>query len=278
MIKIPLSLRPSIIFSASKESLLSFLASIAPLSLTYYLLKRKLIVHLPNGKVLSLRNFSAMCRVRAQTFYTKEPETINWINNMETDSVLLDIGANVGLYSLYAAKYRNIPAYAFEPQPLNYSCLFLNIIDNNLESLVKPFPFAFHTTNGVFPLHMYSGFDWATANSSLDRSVNSHGYSATFQLISPSFALPVDDFYSDLDPQPTHLKIDVDGNECLILNSAKHTLKSGKVKSLLIELAIDHPEFNKTIALLNEYKYTLVEVGKFKNNIANHIFLHQSCV
>ena len=37
---------------------------------------------------------------RAETFKTKEPETIEWIDSFKKNSVFWDIGANVGIYSL----------------------------------------------------------------------------------------------------------------------------------------------------------------------------------
>jgi len=51
---------------------------------------------------------------RAETLYEKEPETIAWINTMPVGSVLWDIGANVGTYSLYALS-RGIRVVCFEP-------------------------------------------------------------------------------------------------------------------------------------------------------------------
>ena len=44
-----------------------------------------------------------ICKIRANTFSTKEPETLEWIDKSESDGVFFDIGANVGLYSLYYA-------------------------------------------------------------------------------------------------------------------------------------------------------------------------------
>ena len=45
-------------------------------------------------------------RYRATTFSEKEPETLEWIDSLEKESVLWDVGANVGLYSIYAVKKR----------------------------------------------------------------------------------------------------------------------------------------------------------------------------
>ena len=44
---------------------------------------------------------------RSNTILTKEPETIEWINNFKKKEILYDIGANVGIYSLFASKKKN---------------------------------------------------------------------------------------------------------------------------------------------------------------------------
>ena len=40
--------------------------------------------------------------MRAETLFTKEPDMIDWIDSFPEDFVLWDIGANVGIYSIYA--------------------------------------------------------------------------------------------------------------------------------------------------------------------------------
>ena len=40
---------------------------------------------------------------RVNSIFSKEPETIEWIKSFENNSIFWDIGANIGLYSLYAA-------------------------------------------------------------------------------------------------------------------------------------------------------------------------------
>jgi hypothetical protein len=56
---------------------------------------------------------------RYKTFATKEPETLKWIDEMEANSVFWDIGANVGLYSIYAAMNKNSKFISFEPSVFN---------------------------------------------------------------------------------------------------------------------------------------------------------------
>ena len=70
---------------------------------------------------------------RVESFSTKEPETLKWIDCFPDNAVLWDIGANVGLYSVYAAKKKNCRVVAFEPSVFNLELLARNIFMNNLQ-------------------------------------------------------------------------------------------------------------------------------------------------
>ena len=60
---------------------------------------------------------------RVDTFSTKEPETLEWIDTFKKKSVFWDIGANIGLYSCYAVKRADCQVYAFEPSVFNLELL-----------------------------------------------------------------------------------------------------------------------------------------------------------
>ena len=52
---------------------------------------------------------------RVDSFFFKEPETLQWIDSFTNKNKIIfwDIGANIGLYSMYAAvKHRNIKIYS----------------------------------------------------------------------------------------------------------------------------------------------------------------------
>ena len=68
-----------------------------------------------HGTQLTFAVPNRLNRFRIDTFSTKEPETLDWIDAIQEGSVLWDIGANVGLYSCYAAKARRCRVVAFEP-------------------------------------------------------------------------------------------------------------------------------------------------------------------
>ena len=72
---------------------------------------------------------------RANTFDTEEPETIGWLDTLAADDILWDVGANVGMYSIYAARFRRCKVIAFEPESQNFAVLVRNISLNGLQDL-----------------------------------------------------------------------------------------------------------------------------------------------
>jgi FkbM family methyltransferase len=61
---------------------------------------------------------------------------------IQPGSSVVDIGANVGVFSLYSAYRRARRVYAYEPNSQSYACLLRNIADNHLEDVIVPRQFA----------------------------------------------------------------------------------------------------------------------------------------
>ena len=57
-----------------------------------------------NNELFTLRNFGGSTISRGFSMYRSQPELLEWINNFEKNSIFIDVGANIGLFSLYAAK------------------------------------------------------------------------------------------------------------------------------------------------------------------------------
>ena len=62
--------------------------------------------------------------------------------DVDDNSVVIDIGANIGVYSIFAAQSKNIIVYAYEPMPDNYNLLRENIRLNKLDKNIFPFNLA----------------------------------------------------------------------------------------------------------------------------------------
>lgn len=79
-----------------------------------------------NGLEINLAVPNRLPHWRADTFSSKEPETLEWIDTIPTGAVSWDIGANIGLYSTYTANARKCRVWSFEPSVFNLELLAKN--------------------------------------------------------------------------------------------------------------------------------------------------------
>src|SRR5262249_13436410 len=95
-------------------------------------------VDVPEG-TLHFMTPTPLLQARAESMLTKEPDTIQWINSFESSDVFWDVGANVGVFSLYAARRHGMHVLAFEPSADNYMVLCKNVEMNLLEGCIVPY-------------------------------------------------------------------------------------------------------------------------------------------
>lgn len=176
---------------------------------------------------------------RYLSFFTKETGTIDWLRNTVKDNdVVFDIGANVGLYSLYAARQgKGVKVFAFEPHKYNFVTLINNISENNLLSQITPIAIPLGERNDVFKLN-YMSVDSGSSMSQLGHSKlpDHRDFVPKFEEI--VYAVALDDLVDkQMVPMPNVIKIDVDGNELKILEGMKKLLaaKNGP-RSIQVEV------------------------------------------
>tara|TARA_R110000787_G_scaffold16622_60_gene51757 strand:- start:10585 stop:11460 length:876 start_codon:yes stop_codon:yes gene_type:complete len=177
---------------------------------------------------------SEACLMRAETLFTKEPDMIDWIDSFSEDFVLWDIGANVGIYSIYAGLKGGGRVFSFEPESANYWVLNRNIHLNGLDGHCTAYclplsdragvtRLALHTTMIGDALHNLTGVDGL-----VDTASTHHQGAVTITADEAITTLGI--------PAPTHLKIDVDGAEALIIRGATNLLRNPALQSILVEL------------------------------------------
>ena len=204
-------------------------------------LLKKTITHLYQNKSIKLSIFTPnwICRYRADTFSSKEPETLEWIENSEGDGngILFDIGANVGLYSIYYAASNKGKAYAFEPSVFNLAQLVKNIYENNLQDKIKI------VTNPLTNENQFSDFTLSSIEEGGELSAFGVDYGHDGKIIKKLLAyktlgLSLDFLLHNriITDYPNLIKIDVDGIEHLILAGAVNTLKHPSCKTVLVEI------------------------------------------
>ena len=223
-----------------------------------------------NGISLKLSIPNIIGDFRAKTFATKEPETLEWIDAMPEGSTLWDIGANAGLYSVYAAKRRYCRVWAFEPSVFNLEMLARNIFLNHLEDLICIVPLALSDCLGASQMRMTTT-EWGGAESSFGHELFLDGHRLREKFRFQTIGMTMVDVVEKLGvPPPEFIKIDVDGIEPLILEAGASILRG--VKGLLVETNDDFPsETSRITSALSDAGLVLHQKrhsGMFENHPA----------
>lgn len=187
----------------------------------------------------------------------KEPKTIKWINNFRKKDIFFDVGANVGIFSIYAKKKIGCRVFAFEPEVLSfvdlYKCADLNKVkiccvmgavsnDNRLQN--------FNYSNKIYSAGL--------SNHSVSEKESKNHYKIN--------AFSLDSFSMSHKIIPNHVKIDVDGNEKKIVMGMKNILKNTLLRSILIEIN----SYKKKIFLINYLKKLNFNILDIEKN--NYLF------
>ena len=212
---------------------------------------QKIVYNVPNETI----------QWRIKTLFTKEPITIEWLKSMKAGETMIDVGANMGGYSLLASS-KGVNVIAFEPEAENYALLQRNIILNK------------------FPVVGYcaaisDNFEFSKISLSQTGAGGScHSFGKTDGITQGSIGLSLDQLGLTAD----HVKIDVDGREPNVIKGAKKLLSAAK--SILIEVntnLADHLEMIKEIESLgfkfdqNQVDKSIRKEGSFKG-CAEYLF------
>jgi FkbM family methyltransferase len=177
------------------------------------------------GRVLRYGIASAACRWRVDTLFTKEPGTIDWMESFTAGDVLVDVGANVGMYSIYASVVRKARVCAFEPEARNYAELCRNI---------TAYCAAITDRDVEFSRLILSAF--ATGQSMHDFGEPSRPQAGARRPMQGSIGFSLDHLVeSKAVPEPDHVKIDVDGHEGKVIRGMARLLARGVPRTLLLE-------------------------------------------
>lgn len=192
-----------------------------------------------NGMKLLFTAPNSLCSWRAETFSEKEPETLEWIESIPEGATLWDVGANVGLYSVYAAR-RKCRVWAFEPSIFNLELLARNIVINELTEKVCIVPLALSNKLGASQMRMTTT-EWGGALSTFGQEFGWDGKAMQQVFEYQTIGLSMDEASEKLAiPLPNHIKMDVDGIEHLILHGGPKVLSH--VSSILLEVNDDFAE------------------------------------
>ena len=140
---------------------------------------------------------------------------------LRPSDLFVDVGANIGSYTVLASKVAGANSMTLEPVPQTFDRLKRNININEISSLVDSRCCAVGATNGAI---MFSS-DCDTTNQVVDDKYK--GTSVEVPVMS------LDEVLQTL--KPTLIKIDVEGYEPEVMEGAKETLKNDSLLAVLLE-------------------------------------------
>lgn len=224
---------------------------------------------------------------RIETFFTKEPETLDWINNFEQKENLIfwDIGANIGLYSIYnSIKNKDSITISFEPSSSNLRILSRNISINKLENNIKIFPMPLTNKINQFQMMNEADFLEGASLNSFGEKFNFEGKNFNSKMNYQIFGTTINYLLENKILEiPDYIKIDVDGIEHLILEGGDKFLKEKKIKSLLIEINEDfEDQYKNVLKIMNDYDFKILHKKHNENlidknsryaSVFNYIFI-----
>jgi FkbM family methyltransferase len=234
------------------------------------------------GRPIRYVDSTRLAYARLTSLFNKEPTTIPWLESFRPTDTVVDIGANIGMYSIYAAAFTGCRVFSFEPESLNYAELNKNIHVNGLHERVSAFCLAMddhasvdYLNLGTFGVayshHDFSentwvkDMDWGAKKTPKDARIRQGCVSTTLDELVESGVVPV----------PDHIKIDVDGLEHKVIAGCRKTLARPEVQSVLLEVDFASPHSDATLELMESlgWRYSWDQLFTNRSQVLTREFI-----
>lgn len=183
-------------------------------------LRQELVVEWIEGQRLAVRRGMTGATGNIYTGLHEFSDMAFLLHFLRSEDLFLDIGANVGSFTVLAAGVCKAHSWSFEPDPDTIEHLRRNISLNGLDNRVDVYHMALGAYSGKAELTV--GLD------SVNRVLaTKHDASQTIEI------RKLDDIIEM--SRPTMLKIDVEGHEDHVLRGARNVLKLNTLKAIEIE-------------------------------------------
>ncbi len=187
---------------------------------------------------------------------------------MRENETFVDVGANVGFYSLMVSKEykdRAVKVIAIEAHPGNYKALLTNIRCNNFENVILPINKVVSNHKGLVDLYERS-HDGTRVDSELYSVCNDQridGYNV-LHVGGKSLEIECDTLDNILlDYRADVIKMDIEGAEVLALKAAAKTLE--RTRKIVVEIHGDRSEGVRQILKSHGFK---IEIFNERGQVA----------
>jgi len=165
-------------------------------------------------------NEARVAPIEVMNFDQYEPMETRVMDLLTTTAcTILDVGANIGLYSIrFARRQEGARVFAFEPLPASYRYLQRNVATNGVGDRVSCFNYGLSDQSGTFDFFISPS---AGTNASL---LNVAGSSDAQRVV--GLTLTLDQWSANQSVAPDFIKCDVEGAELLVMRGGRKTLEA----------------------------------------------------
>ena len=211
----------------------------------FFFLSKNQIIKLSFGKIKIDLTQAIDREIYLNGFYEKEQLIfLDKICNKDEITHFLDIGANIGYYSLYFKKINNI--FAFEPNKKNFLRLKENNELNNLN--IKMYNFGLSNTNSDSEI-WYTNKDKMGGSAIYEKNdpeLKKYNYK---NIIKEKILTKKLDDIIDINNSKILVKIDVERHEKKVLEGMNRMIKQNNI---IMQIEIGHDQQNEVFSYLNK--------------------------
>lgn len=177
-------------------------------------------------------------------------------SQLQQGGVFIDVGANIGYFSIMAARIPNVHVFAFEPSPRELSRLYRNISLNELAGTLTVFPYGLSEQESVLPLHLSEAW-----NPGMNSVLDLPDEIKCIKTVNRDF-VPLSMLLSDCICSRVRLcKIDVEGYELFVLRGMEARIDTMTNAVFIVEIT---PAFLSTLKVEASDIYQFFERHGFK--------------
>lgn len=179
-------------------------------------------------------------------------------NSIKKGQTVIDVGASIGLYTIFFAKMvgNNGKVYAFEPEPKNFELLKKNVEINGFDNVILENK-AVSNTSGVVKMEI--------SNNIANHRITNDNSKTTFDVQSVS----LDEYFKDKSNKIDFIKIDTEGYDGYVILGALNIIEKNSFLKLMVEFHIKflrdagyQPE--DFIKLLKKLKMKIIDLNNGK--------------
>ena len=191
---------------------------------------------------------------------------MRWISSIPQQSSVYDIGAFYGLVSLWLAITKHCQVCTFEPEAQNNAVIDRNLQLNQLSN-VTLYPLAISDRSRIDTLHLPLPYPH-TLSYSIGEPTDYQGIDFNPQHQQGCYSITLDRFTEQLNStKPAYLRIHSQGFSHKVIAGAEQLLKEQCLRSILIDLDMDHDAHDNVVEALFSAGFKLESGG---NTLADY--------